>query len=60
MTKRLVIRLPDSLYESLQEAAEEEKMLPAELIREMLRGGFEAETDEPAEDDEGEDEDDKT
>ena len=52
MAKILTIRLPESVYESVEEAANEEGLLVSEYLRYLIRDAFEPE--EEAGKDEGE------
>ena len=43
MSKLLVLRLPDDLYESIEDAAKEDGMIPAVFVRGILEEAFEFE-----------------
>ena len=55
MAKILTIRLPESVYKSVEEAANEEGLLVSEYLRDLIRDAFveaEGETDEGEAEDE--------
>ena len=41
-TARIVLRLPESLLNKVQEAAQEEDKLPTEWVRDLLRAALKA------------------
>ena len=48
MTKMLTIRLPESVYQRVEEAANQEGLLVSEYLRDLVRDAFESE-EEPEE-----------
>jgi len=47
---RYVLRLPESLAEKVEKAAQEEDKLPTEWVRDLLREAFEDQETEDSED----------
>jgi len=55
MAKILTIRLPESVYRRVEEAANEEGLLVSEFLRDLVRDAFES-AEEPEEPEAGQDE----
>ena len=54
MAKILTIRLPESIYESVEEAANEEGLLVSEYLRDLIRDAFTFEKGTEKDEDESE------